>query len=87
MLALHEVPADRHAQELGIFPKIEHPEAGTYSTVNIPMRFATADVAPRGPAPRVGEHTRSVLNGVGLNDKDIDVLIESGTIGAEDGVE
>ncbi len=82
VLGLHEVPADRHAQALGMFPRIEHPEAGTYSTVNIPMRFANADVGPRGPSPRVGEHTRSVLGGAGLTDKDIDALLANGTIGA-----
>ena len=25
VLGLHEVPADAHAQELGLFPEIEHP--------------------------------------------------------------
>ena len=42
VMGLHEVPQDPHAQELGMFPTIEHPELGTH-TVNIPMRFV-ADV-------------------------------------------
>ena len=42
VLALHEVPQDPHAIELGMFPSVEHPEMGSYRTVNIPMRFATA---------------------------------------------
>ena len=52
-MGLHEVPQDPHAQELGMFLKISHPELGDYTTVNIPMRFANADVRP-GPISTVG---------------------------------
>lgn len=81
VMGLHEVPTDRHAAELGMFPKINHPEIGTYTTVNIPMRFATADVGPRGPSPRVGEHTGSILADAGLSDAEIQALAAAGTVG------
>ncbi|MEM7101006.1 MAG: CoA transferase [Pseudomonadota bacterium] len=80
VLGLHEVPQDPHAIALGMFPKIEHPEVGSYNTVNIPMRFATADVKPRGPAPAVGEHTESILTQAGLSQQEIATLRKQGTI-------
>ena len=66
-MGLHEVPQDPHAQELGMFPTIEHPELGTYTTVNIPMRFATADVKPQGPAPLLGQHSEQILRDFGMD--------------------
>ena len=80
VMGLHEVPQDPHAIELGMFPKIEHPEAGSYTTVNIPMRFATADVRPRGPSPQVGEHTQQILNEAGLSTDEISQLSEAGIV-------
>ena len=53
-----------------------------YLTVNPPMRFQTADVRPRGPAPTLGQHSRSVLVRAGYSDGDIDRLLAAGVIGA-----
>ena len=71
VLSLHEVPDDAHAQAIGLFPSVEHPQLGTYRTVRAPVRFATADVGPSGPAPALGEHTREVLAELGYADDDI----------------
>jgi crotonobetainyl-CoA:carnitine CoA-transferase CaiB-like acyl-CoA transferase len=81
VMGLHEVPQDPHAQELGMFPTIEHPRLGAYTTVNIPMRFATADVKPQGPAPLIGEHSEQILRDFGLGDDTIDALKNAGTVG------
>ena len=80
VMGLHEVPQDAHAQELGMFPTIEHPSLGSYNTVNIPMRFATADVKPRGPAPLLGENSEQVLRDFGMDDAAIADLKVAGTI-------
>ena len=69
------------AQELGMFPTIEHPQLGTYTTVNIPMRFATADVKPQGPAPQIGEHSEQILRDFGMGDEAIAALKNAGTVG------
>ena len=81
VLGLHEVPQDPHAIELGMFPTIEHPQLGAYRTVNIPMRFANADVKPQGPSPLVGEHTVHILTDNGFTEADITALQQSGVIG------
>ena len=80
VLSLHEVPDDPHAQAIGLFPTVRHPELGTYRTVNAPLRFATAEVCPRGPAPTLGEHTREVLAGLGYANEDIERLYDSSVV-------
>jgi crotonobetainyl-CoA:carnitine CoA-transferase CaiB-like acyl-CoA transferase len=81
VLGLHEVAQDPHAIELGIFPEMEHREAGVYRTVNIPMRFARTQVKPRSPAPDIGEHTESVLAEFGFSEEEINRMSEAKTIG------
>ncbi len=83
VMGLHEVPQDPHAIELGLFPQVQHPEAGVYTTVNIPMRFANADVRPRGPSPAVGEHTSKVLLDNGFSQEEINSMFKANTIGGE----
>ena len=80
VLGLHEVVDDPHANAIGLFPELEHPELGTYRTVNAPMRFKSADVRPRGPAPTTGEHTEQVLREAGLSQAEIQELIKQGVV-------
>ena len=80
VMGLHEVPQDTHAQELGMFPTIEHPQLGSYTTVNIPMRFATADVKPQGPAPQIGEHSEQILRDFEIGDAAIAALKNAGIV-------
>ena len=82
VLQMHEVPDDPQAETIGMFPTIESAEIGEYRTVGAPMRFKTAAVHPRGPAPKIGEHTREILGRAGLDDAEIDVLIASGAVQA-----
>jgi len=81
VLGLDEVAQDPHALDIGLFPEIRHPEHGVYRTVNAPMRFSTAEVGPRGPAPEIGQHTRDILATSGLTQTEIDDLLERGVIG------
>ena len=80
VLGLHEVPADPQAQSLGLFPSIEHPELGPYPTVQAPMRFRQAEVRPRGPAPKLGEHTSSALADLGLSEAETQALFDQGVV-------
>ena len=81
VLGLHEVPNDAQAQAIGLFPMVEHPQLGPYPTVNAPMRFKSADVRPRGPAPTTGEHTREILAGAGFSEAQVQELFAQGVIG------
>jgi len=80
VLGLHEVVDDPHANAIGLFPELQHPELGTYRTVNAPMRFNSADVRPRGPAPTVGEHTEQILREAGLSQPEIQALFDDGIV-------
>lgn len=81
VLSLDEVAVDPQAEAIGMFPEIEHPSLGRYRTVRVPMRFARAEVKPRGPAPGVGQHTREVLAAGGYTDEEVDRLFENGVVG------
>ena len=82
VLALHEVAADPHAEAIGLFPQLHDERVGDYRTVNAPMRFKTADVRPRSPAPAIGAHSRDVAKSLGMSDAEIDGLIERKILGA-----
>ena len=49
--------------------------------MNIPMRFATADVKPQGPAPQIGQHSEQILRDFGMGDEAIAALKNAGTVG------
>jgi crotonobetainyl-CoA:carnitine CoA-transferase CaiB-like acyl-CoA transferase len=80
VLTLDEVAADRQATAIEMFPAIEHAELGAYRTVRIPMRFRDADVGPRGPAPRIGQHTVEILREAGIPADEIERLIAEGAV-------
>ena len=80
VLTLEEVAADRQAAAIEMFPEIAHETLGTYRSVRIPMRFRDADVGPRGPAPRLGQHTTAVLAAAGYAPNEIHALAASGAV-------
>lgn len=83
VLGLHEVPSDPQAEDIGMFPTINSPDVGDYRTVNIPMRFHNASVAPRGPSPKPGADTDGVLAGAGLDPNQIEALKSAGIVRAK----
>ncbi len=79
--SLTELANDPQAEAVGMFPEIEHPESGTFRTVATPIHIADAQITPRGPAPKLGQHTNDILADLGLSTTDIDALRASGAIG------
>ena len=59
---------------------IDGPE-GEFRTLNTPFDIAGADVGPRGPAPKTGQHTHEVLQELGLTDDELAELAASGALG------
>ena len=80
VLGLHEVVEDPQAEAIGLFPDLEHPSIGTYATVSAPLRFHTAEVGPRHPAPDLGADTRLVLGEAGYSEAEIDDLVARGAV-------
>ncbi|MCA0145397.1 CaiB/BaiF CoA-transferase family protein [Blastococcus sp. LR1] len=80
-----EFAADEQAAADGLFPEISEPSGRRYRTVRAPFRVQGADIAPRGPAPAVGEHTTAVLSELGVPDEELGRLAEAGVIGGHPG--
>jgi crotonobetainyl-CoA:carnitine CoA-transferase CaiB-like acyl-CoA transferase len=76
-----EFAEDEQAAADGLFPEVPHLSGGTFRTIAAPVRMAGADIAPRGPAPAVGEHTLSVLAELGIADDQLGALVADGVIG------
>ncbi len=79
---LAEVAKDPQAHAAGAI--VQTPSAKgdgtTFDSPASPVRFPGADDGPKGPSPRMGEHTRSVLVDLGLSGEEIDALVSAGTV-------
>jgi crotonobetainyl-CoA:carnitine CoA-transferase CaiB-like acyl-CoA transferase len=76
-----EFAADEQAAADGLFPEITDASGRSFRTVAAPVRMAGADIAPRGPAPEIGEHTASVLGALGVPADQLAALAADGVIG------
>jgi len=55
----------------GALVESEHPTAGRIRLVGPPARLSETPGALRRPAPRIGEHTREILSGIGVDAAEI----------------
>jgi crotonobetainyl-CoA:carnitine CoA-transferase CaiB-like acyl-CoA transferase len=62
------------------YPVIEHPVAGPYHHVPSPIRFDSATLPLRRPAPLIGQHTDEVLSEIGYSPREIAELHRSGAV-------
>lgn len=76
-----ELAEDPQAAAIGLFPRIDH-AGGSFRTVASPIKIRGADIAPRGLAPGIGEHTAEVLEAAGYSADEIAALVASGSVGA-----
>ncbi|MGE0743111.1 MAG: CaiB/BaiF CoA transferase family protein [Hyphomonadaceae bacterium] len=78
VLTAAEAIADRQAIAAGCVVQTPTPDGGHMPAPAGPVHFPGANTNPKGPAPRIGEHTRAVLAGAGYSDAEIDALYASG---------
>ena len=64
--------------------RLEHPVHGPYPVPNLPIRFHGTPARPRGYAPRLGEHSREVLESFGFDRAEIDSLVAAAVVTAEE---
>ncbi len=79
---LKEVSKDKQAIAGGAFSEVEDQDCSeNYSTVSSPVKFHNSDDGPKGPAPKLGQDNFEVLKGIGINEKEINNLIDDGIVG------
>lgn len=79
----HDIPAGavRTLDELTAeLPVVTHPVAGSYREIPSPVRFSASPASVRRAAPMLGQHGREVLRDAGLDDAEIDVLVNAGAL-------
>jgi len=78
-----QVLMDPHLRERGYFETVDQPGIGPRPVPRqLGARFSAFGAGAQGPAPRLGEHNREVLQGLlGLSDEDLAALEERKVIG------
>lgn len=71
----HSILEDPHLESVGFFQVAEHPTEGPIMQMRRPSRWLGDDGAESTLAPRLGEHTRSVLSEADYSDEEIAALL------------
>jgi crotonobetainyl-CoA:carnitine CoA-transferase CaiB-like acyl-CoA transferase len=66
-----------------VMTTLEHPEHGEVPAIEHPLNYENADSGFEAPAPRLGEHNRSVFEEIGYTEREIEALEEAGVFGDE----
>lgn len=77
---LAQVAKDPQVEAAGGIVQTPSRGGGTYRAPASPARFPGADDGPKGPAPLPGEHTREVLESIGMSTSEIDALYDAGIV-------
>ncbi len=80
VFTLDEAEKDPHLRARGMFVEVDHPEAGKVKQVGISLKFSETPGTIRRLAPRRGEHTDEVLEGLGYTREAIAALREKGCV-------
>ncbi|MGY2872829.1 crotonobetainyl-CoA:carnitine CoA-transferase CaiB-like acyl-CoA transferase [Marmoricola sp. URHA0025 HA25] len=75
-----DLESDPVLASLGAIEEFEHPDAGRVRVVGHPIRYGSGTAKVRQVPPRLGEHTREVLEELGYIAQDIDRLMEEGNV-------
>jgi len=78
---LDEVIRDPQARAIGAFAPLEHPKEGRFETLAAPLSIRGSAIAPRGPAPELGAHSREALAEHGFAAEEIARLAAEGVLG------
>ena len=81
MSRLSDVSSDAQAEAAGCFVETPDSWGGAFRAAATPVRFPDTPIAPKGPAPWLGQHTREVLIEAGYAPEAVDALLHSGAAG------
>ena len=72
---------DPHVKHRGLIAQMDVPGIGTIPQIGSVFVFAPG---PAAPPPRQGEHTRAVLEQIGVSDSELREMIQAGLIRTAD---
>jgi crotonobetainyl-CoA:carnitine CoA-transferase CaiB-like acyl-CoA transferase len=78
MNSLADIVADPHLAATEFFRTVEHPSEGKLRSMKVPSEWSESVPEYRRHAPRLGQHTREVLEEAGYSKDSIEQLIGSG---------
>lgn len=81
VLELPQVIEDPQVRFMKHIRILQHPDAGSFATLDTPFRIVDSDIGPRGPAPEIGQHTEEVLLEADFDWEAIATLRDSGVLG------
>jgi crotonobetainyl-CoA:carnitine CoA-transferase CaiB-like acyl-CoA transferase len=88
ILNVAQALAHPQVQARGMVVPLSHPTAGDIRVTGVPVKLSETPGSVRTPPPRLGEHTRAVLTEwLGLNDAQLDQLMEEGALAAPKTIE
>jgi crotonobetainyl-CoA:carnitine CoA-transferase CaiB-like acyl-CoA transferase len=79
-----DIPNDPQVKHNESLLTYEHPTEGTVTTPGFPIKFSKTPSELRYGAPLSGEHTREVLEEIGISSNRVDDLVRAGVIAAND---
>lgn len=71
---------DPHLAAVGFVEMQEHPSEGRIRTFREPTRWSKTQPASQRPTPRLGQHSREILNEAGFSPAEIDALAACGAL-------
>ena len=78
VLTIPEAFDDPQARHHEMLVEFEHPTAGHVRTTGSPLRIDGAQARAESLPPTLGQHTRSILHEMGVDDATIEAMIEEG---------
>ena len=78
--SIDQVVADPQVDVAGMFPRVDHPNLDGYRDVSLPLRMNGERPRAEGVPPAPGQHSVEILEELGLDEREIEVLFERGVI-------
>ncbi|MGI9272775.1 MAG: CaiB/BaiF CoA transferase family protein [Woeseiaceae bacterium] len=81
---LEDLLDDEHLKSVGFFEEITHPSEGQIRTTAIPGQWSDSQPEFREHVPRLGQHSKDILQELGLTDDQIQALVDKKVIAVEE---
>lgn len=83
VLGLSDLLDNPHLKAVSLFETVNHPTEGQLRTIRLPYRVEGVGSRPDTHAPRIGEHTQSLLETLGYDSQQINALFSAGVVASD----